>query len=312
MTRVRRVSLAAVDLSSPRGVQALAEELAPALATVRSAGGSPTQVVVAVGLPPVQKRRLYRLPGVSPKVLRDMIGHQASKFFRPASSGLVIDAAWTRRRGASSEAVAIAVECDIVAAIMEACSNGGIELIDIVPDVPDLPLRLSLLPEEERKSRRRLAWSKTYGIAKLTVVLWCVMLGIGVVSERIDHSATTARLDALRKPASRVLEVRHVMDSVRAMLDTIANGKERRLAVAGMLSNLAIALPDSSILSGVVLSLEGTGEITGLGVDPMGVLAGLQAKNTGKVELVNDPTAESAGRPGWSRFVMRLGTVVAP
>jgi hypothetical protein len=311
MTRLHRITLTGQGRAAAEGTRDLATELEAALASLRSQGRRSTKVVVAVCSPPLQKRRLHGIPKVSPAVLRSMIGHQAHRFFRPAEGGLVVDAVWQERRGPSPEAIAVAVDRNLVTAITETCSGGTIELVDIIPDESKLPRSLSLLPEEERRSRRRREWSRVAWFAKVTGLLWCAMVGIGIARERVGHALTASRLARLQEPAARVIAVRRTMDSVGEMVHAVAKARERRLAMAGILGNLATALPDSSVLSSVNLSQDGTAEIIGLAMDPMRVLAGLQAKQVGKVEFVREPLVEPSSGREWSRFVIRLGTGTA-
>ena len=198
---------------------------------------------IEVGTPPLQRRRLHGLPLMPRRLLREMVTHQAARFFRPSPSGLVVDAMWASGRDHSdeSEAVAVAVDRELVTTLLEAGSHSRVTILDIVPEGAGVPSGLSLLPDEEYRRRTRIAWRTTARVAALTGILWFALLGLEIVQGAVREAEIHSALGRLRQPALQVKEVRWEMDTVATMLATLADARATRSTIGRLLGNLTTA-----------------------------------------------------------------------
>lgn len=281
-----------------------------AAAEGRSAFGA-KGVRIEVGAPPLQRRRLRGLPQMPRRLLREMITHQSTRFFRPSAGGLVVDAIWVHDHDASdrTDALAVAMDRELVTVLLEAASQSDVTVLDIVPEGAGVPQGLSLLSEEEYRRRSRSDWRTTARVATLTGILWAALLGGGIVRAAVKGAEIHSELARLRQPALQVQAVRRVMDTVATMLETLAGARAKRSTVGIVLGDLTTALPDSAVLSSVSLGLDGPVEVTGLALEPLRVLAALQHQGGRRTaRLAGAPVLDGAGGRDWSRFTVRFET----
>lgn len=267
------------------------------------------RVLVELGSPPAQRRHLVDLPPTRRHHLRQMVAHQAHRFFRRTPNGLVVDATWNSRR--SGDATAVAVDRGVIDAILGAAARSKTEVVDIVPRSEWVLLGLSLLPPEEKRRRSRREWRKTALTAGVTFALLGI-LGLASTWQRTRaHSAVDAELARLRLPALRVQSAHRSVDSAEAMILAVRRARAESGAIAHLLDALAQSLPDSALVSSLTIDRAGAGELSGLALEPLRTVAVLRKSRSFEYAALSAaPIPEPAGGKTWSRFAIRLDSAL--
>lgn len=285
------------------------EELAAEIQAALQGGAEVTKrtVVVEVDVPPVQRRLLRDLPPMGRRDLRALANHQASRFFRTADSGLIVDAQWLRGPTEPRVAVAAALDAGFAADLITAAAIAGTTVADILPRAEGVPPGLSLLPTTERSRRTRAAWKGTLRTAVATAA-FAGLVG-GIVLWRQSRAATeiAAELVRLRGPAEEVRLARQQMDSVAGMVATIRGAQVAGKQLAARIALVASALPDSAVLTSLEVGRDGGLQLSGLALEPFLVAGLLQRTNAfSTARLDGSPNPEAAGGRNWSRFAIRI------
>lgn len=263
------------------------------------------RLVVTLERPPVQVRTLSGLPPVKRRYLVALVARQAGRFFRRNGQALVTDAAWVSV-GATRVVRAAAVEEPLVEAIAQGARAAGLWLGAIAP--ADAGAVLSLLPPSERESRERTARRRTRWLAIAAGVVW-LAVGVLFVGRLAWERRTVEReLAALEKPVAVVLAARHELRDAETSLHAVTAAERGRGRALGALTAFAEALPDSSVLTSLAWSAEGTGVLVGAARRAADVAARLDRLTTLPGVRFGGPVVREpiAGRE-WERFSMLFG-----
>jgi len=281
-------------------------ELADVIA--RLAAEPPTschRLTVALDRPPVQLRTLTELPPVKPRHLAALVAQQAGRFFRKNGQQLVTDAAWVGK-GATRVAHAAAVEEPIVEAIAAGARAAGLWLEMIAP--AEAGATLSLLPLSERQSRQRKAVRRTRGIAVATCSLWLVAGALFVGRLVWERRAVERELAALAQPLAAVLEARRELRDAETTLNAITAAERERGRSLGLIAVVTGALPDSSVLTSLVWTGDGTGVFVGAARHATDVVARLdRVGGLAEVRLGGPVVREPIVGREWERFTILFG-----
>lgn len=281
-------------------------ELADAIA--RLAAVSPRacrRLTVALERPPVQLRVLSDLPPVKPRHLAALVAQQAGRFFRKNGQPLVTDAAWVGR-GEARVARAAAVEEPLVEAIVAGARAAGLWLETIAPADDAAPL--TLLPRAERESRGRAARRRTRTLAVTAAAMWVAAAALCFTRLAWERRAVERQLAALAQPLAALLEARRELRDAETTLNAVTAAERERGRSLGLLTAVTGALPDSSVLTSLAWSADGSGVLVGAArratdvvarLDRLGTLAGVRLGGP----VVREPIA---GRE-WDRFTILFG-----
>jgi Tfp pilus assembly protein PilN len=260
---------------------------------------------VTIDRPPVQLRTITDLPPVKPQHLPALVAQQGRRFFRRNGQPLVTDAAW---QGGSARGVAraAAVEEALVEAIAVGARAAGLRLDAIVP--ADDRAMLSLLPPSERARRARAGRRWTRVLTLVAAATWLTSGAVFVAKLAWERQRVERDLGALEEPLAAVLRARRELRDAEAALNAVrASGRQRGQALA-VLTAVTGALPDSSVLTSLSWSGDGTGMLAGAARRGMDVVArvaaisGLPGVRLGG-PLIREPMA---GRE-WERLTVLFG-----
>jgi Tfp pilus assembly protein PilN len=263
------------------------------------------RLVATVEHPPVQLRTLSDIPPVKRLHLAALVAQQAGRFFRTNGHPLVTDAAWLEQ-GETRVARAAAVEEPLVEAIAEGARAAGLWLVAIAP--ADALTGLSLLPRSEREYRERVARRRIRQLAFAAGAIWLMAGALFVGRLTWERRAIERELAALARPLATVLDARRELRDAEATIAAVTAAERERRRSLSVVTAIARALPDSSVLTSLVWSAEGTGVISGAArratdavarLDRLGRLAGVRLEGPIRREPL-------AGRE-WERFTVVFG-----
>ena len=284
-----------------------AGEVAAAFATAAQTGGARqgTEVVVELGIPPLQRRILRDLPPGRLGDIRALVSHQASRFFRVPVDGLVIGVA--RQPGAASGYLAVAVDAGVVRAVLAAATSAGFRVRDITTSVGQTGPSLSLLPPEEVDRRTRRSQRRTGWLAGATAGYAVILLGGAALFSSRGMGLAAKKLEQIRAPALQVQRVQKQLDSVVGMIRLVADARGVNRSLLEHIGLIAAALPDSAVLTVLTVRRLGAIELGGLALDPLALVARLhRASEFESARLDGEPVAEAAGARAWSRYRVRI------
>ncbi len=255
--------------------------------------------------PPVQLRTLTDVPPIKRPDLAALVAQQSGRFFRKNGHVLVTDAAWLEH-GDTRVARAAAVEEPLVEAIAEGARAAGLWVAAIA--AADARAPLSLLPRSERADRERGAYRHARQLAVVAGAIWLVA-GVLFVGRLLwERRAIERELAALAQPLATVLDARRELRDAEASIAAVTAAERERGRSRSVVSAITRALPDSSVLTSLAWSAEGTGVIAGAArratdavarLDRLGLLAGVRLEGP----ILREPIA---GRQ-WERFTVVFG-----
>ncbi len=303
--RAEAVEHGSVTWAGEAPYSALAE-LSDAIA--RLAAEAPARcrgLVVALERPPVQVRTLAELPPVKPRELRAVVAHQAGRFFRRNGHSLVTDATWTGE-GEARVARAAAVEELLVEAIAAGARAAGLWLETVA--LADDPAALALLPRSERESRERAARSRTRRLAVTTCGLWLVAGALFLGRLAWERRAVERELAGLRQPVAAVLAARRELRDAEATISAMSAAERERGRSIAVLAGVTGALTDSSVLTSLTWTPDGTGVLSGAARRATDVMARLDRVGAlGGVRLEGPVVREAVAGREWERFTVLFG-----
>jgi hypothetical protein len=263
------------------------------------------RLVATLEHPPAQLRTLTDLPPVTRRHLAALVAQQAGRFFRRNGHRLVTDAAWLEQ-GDTRVARAAAAEEPLVEAIGEGARAAGLWLAAITP--ADARTPLSLLPRSEREDRERVARRRARQLTLATGAIWLVAGALFVGRLTWERRAIERELAALAQPLAAVLDARRELHDAEATIGAVTAAERERGRSLTVVTAITRALPDSSVLTSLAWSAEGTGVISGaarratdavMRLDRLGLLAGVRLEGPIRREAL-------AGRE-WERFTVMFG-----
>ena len=263
------------------------------------------RVMVALERPPVQLRALSHMPPVKPRYLAALVAQQAGRFFRKNGQPLVTDAAWVGT-GEARRARAAAVEESLVEAVAAGARAAGLWLETITPADEAAPL--TLLPRAERDNRERAARSRTRRLAVATCSVWLAAGAVFVARLAWERRAVERELKALEKPLVAVLDARRALRDAEATLNAVTAAERDRGQSLGVLAAVTGALPDSSALTSLAWTADGSGVLVGAARHATDVVARLDRLNMlAGVRLGGLVVREPIGGREWERFTILFG-----
>jgi len=263
------------------------------------------RLLVTLDRPPAQLRTLRDLPPVKPRHLTALVAQQAGRYFRKNGLPLVTDAAWVGK-SAPGVACAAAVEEPLVEAIAAGARAAGLWLEAISP--MDAATTLSLLPRSERESRDRAARTRTRQLGLATCSLWLSACALFVCRLAWERRAVERELAALQKPIAAVLDARRELRDAEATLNAVTAAERERGRSLQMLATVTAALPDSSVLTSLSWSTDGSGVLVGAARHAADVVVRLDRTGTLAGVRLGGPVVpdQVAGRD-WERFSILFG-----
>jgi Tfp pilus assembly protein PilN len=263
------------------------------------------RLTVMLEHPPVQVRTLADLPPVKRPHLTALVAQQAGRFFRKNGQPLVTDAVWCGE-GENRVARAAAVEEPLVEAVVAGARAAGVLLETI--EVADERTTLVLLPHSEAKARDRRARRLTRRLAITAGASWLAVASVFCVRLAWDRRAVERELAALQKPLAALLDARRELRDAEAELNAIAHAESDRAGGLAMLAGVTQALPDSSVLTSLAWSADGTGALVGAAQHATDVVARLDRLDAlTSVRLGGPVVREPLGGRDWERFTILFG-----
>ena len=284
-----------VSGSPPCNATAVTDALA--VACEESGVGPGDKVTVELDIPPVQRRLLRRLPPGRLKHVRDLVRHQATRFFQLPPSGVVIDVV----RHAEGH-LAVGAPSDVVDSVLGFLRGHGVVVLDVVPPLAKTARGLSLLPLDEHARRERRSWRRL-GVFGVVTLGFGLTLG-AFVAVRVHGSATAAAMEVkmLQEPSAKIQAVRRQLDSLNGVFRAVTDSRRAGDAILRRLSSLSRALPDSAVLTSISLRRDGALEASGVALEPLAVLAAVRripGLDSTKIEI--GVATDYQGR-SWARF----------
>lgn len=283
-----------------------ATDLAAGLVTLRS---RPRRVELRLGDPYLQRRCLAGLPPVRTRQLRELVAHDAGRFFRQNGHPLVTDAVWLPKApDGSRAALAVAADTQVLNELLAALAASGFEVRALRAAGVTSVARMNLLPTAHRVTRARADWRVTRRLLALAGALWIGTGGYAAVGFLREREQIHAELDRLARPLDALREVRGDMSRADAMLGAVAASDRDRRLLARRLIRLGQALPDSLVLTGLTLEIDGSGRLTGLARAPLAVVARLEAAGVvANPRLAGGTMREVVRGSSWERFAVTFG-----
>ena len=263
------------------------------------------RLAVVVDHPPVQLRTLADLPPVKPRHLAALVSQQAGRFFRKNGRPLVTDALWVGKR-TPGVARAAAVEELLVEAIAAGARAAGLWLERMAPADEAAPL--SLLPPSERESRERTARQRTRHLVVAICGVWLAAGALFIGRLAWERRVVERELAALQQPLAAVLAARRELHDAETSLTAMTVAEEQRRQGLTMLAALTRTLPDSSVLTSLSWSADGSGVLIGAARRATDVVARLDHLSmlTG-VHLSGPAVREAVAGREWERFTILFG-----
>ncbi len=263
------------------------------------------RLAVTLERPPAQLRTLPDIPPVKPRHLAAMVSRQPGRFFRKNGRRLVTDAAWVGT-GEGRVARAAAVEEPLVEAIAAGARAAGLALETIAPADELAPL--SLLPQSERDTREGAARTRTRRLAIVTSCVWFAAGALFIGSLAWERHAVENEWVALQQPLAAVLQARRELRDAATTLDAIAIAERERARALTVLTAMTGALPDSSVLTSLAWSADGSGVLVGVARRATDVVARLDRLGTlTGVHLGGPVVKEAVAGKDWERFTVLFG-----
>ena len=263
------------------------------------------RLVVVVEHPPAQLRTLTDLPPVKLRHLGALVSQQAGRFFRKNGRPLVTDAIWV---GKSTPGIAraAAVEEPLVEAIAAGARAAGLWLENLAPAGEPIPL--SLLPPSERETRERTARQRTRRLVVAACGVWLAASGVFIGRLAWERRTVERELAAVQQPLAAVLAARRELRDAETTLDAMAAAEQSRGRGLIMLAALTRALPDSSVLTSLSWSAEGSGVLLGAARRATDVAARLDHLSMlPGVHLSGPAVREAVAGREWERFTILFG-----
>lgn len=259
--------------------------------------------------PLLQRRQLTDLPGVSRRELRALVEHQAGRFFRQNGHRLVTDAAWEAgQRGSPRTAMVFAVEEHLVEAVMDEARGAGVPVAAVRPALASDLTRFSLLPPATREARTRAAWVQVRTWARGVLLLWLMTAALVVIRFERERRLIEAELARLEPALVSLRVARQKIAAAEVMLRAVDRAQSQRYQIARQLLAVSRALPESSFVTSLRLSLDGSGAITGEAADPLAVVAALERSEfLAQPRLERTPLRDPGGPGGWTRLAILIG-----
>lgn len=272
----------------------------------------PRRLLVMVQPPVLQCRVLSDLPPVRPSELRLLVARAAPRYFRQNGHPLVSNAAWIEKHGETRrQAKAVALDGLVAEAIVAGARRAALSLTDIIPDGE--PGGLSLLPLVEQSRRRRDEWLAIGRLAIGVSCLWLLLATALALRLHRESGQIAGELRELREPRQALLAARLAIDSADAMIRALDHAQAVRGQVLAQLAALITALPDSTVLTGLTLNLEGSGVATGRTRRASLMVGALEGAGTLKRVSLEGPTVrDTVAGLEWERFSLRFGRERTP
>ena len=263
------------------------------------------RLTVILEQPPVQLRTLAELPPVKRRHLTALVAQQAGRFFRQNGHSLVTDVDWLGKN-APDTARAAAVDETLVEAIAAGARAAGLSLETVAPACVDKPL--SLLPRSERESRERRARRRVRRLTVATCGIWLCAGAAFLGRLTWERRAVERELKTLEGPLAAVLDARRELRDAEATLDAVTLAERERGRGLVMLGAITSALPDSSVLTSLAWSADGSGVLIGAARHATAVVARLDRLSTlAGVRLGGPVVHDQIGGRDWERFSILFG-----
>jgi hypothetical protein len=274
-----------------------------------------SMVEVNVEPPLVQLRTLTDLPPVRPRALAALVAHQPARFFRKNGKPLVTDAVWIgarrlrwRRPMLARSARAAAIELPWVEAIVLGLRQAGLPAPAISAGAVGEGARMDLLPAAERAARRRQRVGLTRRLAFMAFALWLGVAALYVGRLAVIRRRLGAESARLHNASEAVIGARRALHETDAMVAAVETQSLERQLVLRQLGKLLTTLPDSTYLTSLELTQDGSGMMTGgarraaelvAALDRGGIVANPRLEGAPLPEVANGRRAE--------RFTLRFG-----
>jgi len=263
------------------------------------------RLVVTLERPPAQVRTLTDLPPVKPRHLAALVAQQAGRFFRKNGEPVVTDAVWIEKDGARMVRAAAAEEA-FVEAVVAGARAAGLWLETIAP--ADDRATLGLLPSSERRSRERTARRRTRRLAIAGCAFWIAATGLFFARLTWERRAVERELAALKQPLAAVLDARRELRDAELTLNAVTAAEAERGRGLALLAAVTVALTDSSVLTSLTWSADGSGALLGGATRATDVVARLDRLGTlAGVRLGGPVVREQIGGHDWERFSILFG-----
>ena len=288
------------------------EELRAAVGELVGRVSSPVglrEAELLIESPLLQRRQLTDLPSVSRRELRALVEHQASRFFRQNGHRLGTDAHWEARdQDAPPTATAVAVEEHLVEVVMAEARGAGVAVTRVRPASAAGGEKLSLIPQATREARQRAAWDQVRRWSLFVLALWLVVGCIAIIRLEQERRMIERELARLEAPLSSLRAARQKMTHAEVMLWAVELAQRERHLLAHRMRSVTQALPDSSFITTLRLSLDGTGSLSGEAADPFEAVAALERDTLlPPSRLERTPLRDPADAGGWARFAIVIG-----
>jgi len=262
------------------------------------------RLVVTIDRPPVQLRTIPDLPPVKPRHLRALVTEQAGRFFRGNGQQLVADAIWIP--GTTRLARAAAVEEPLVEAIATGARAAALKLDTITPT--DDPAKLTLLPRSEVEIREYQTRRRTRALALSAAATWSTCAALFFARLAGERHNLERELALLQKPLAAVLDARRALRDAETALDTISVAEHQRGRALAVLTEVTGALPDSSVLTSLAWSRDGSGVLTGSARGATDIVRRLEPlRSLLDVRLSGGVVREPLAGRDWERFTIVFG-----
>jgi hypothetical protein len=288
------------------------EDLEEAVSQLAGADGPPTQprrLRVELAAPLVQVRTLRGLPPVSRAQLRALVAVQSARFFRRNGNALVTDACWTEpaaRR--SGTALAVGAEERWLDAVIRGARSAGLAIESIRPSELPAGMRLKLLPVAEQRRQRTEALLSARRLAAAAVLTWVAALGVFLVRLRAERAAVDQEIARLAPVSQAVGNARRSLGDLAFVVEGLGAADERRGELLARFTGLASALPDSAVVTRLVIDASGRGSLSALAprsAELLSVIEGSGAVASPRFDggVVREMIAEQE----WERFTVVFG-----
>jgi Tfp pilus assembly protein PilN len=191
------------------------------------------------------------------------VSTQPARYFRRRQSDLIVDAAWNRPEGDVRTAAAVAVECEVVTAVLAGAEAGGFTVTAIKPSENFLPASLSLFPPAEERRRQRRRWMTVLRAALLVLAVWCAAAGVYAVDLAHDRDAIAAEVRRLAEPIAELAAAREEMRAVSVMVEAVTRAAAAQGWATELLASLTETIPESAYVLELSVDLHGAGRIEG-------------------------------------------------
>lgn len=286
------------------------KDWASGFAALRKRLASPgRRLDIRLRTPWIQLRRLTELPPVSDRDLVRLVNQHPSRFFRETGAALCTNAIWliTPGRHRPHRALAAAASLDFLERIEAAAHDNGWAETRIFAFEPESKGKVPLVTPEAiaRAGKRRRQRFGFYGIG----LLGCATLGVlgMLLNLRVEEHRIDQGLQALSQPAAALASLQERTVEMVSMMTAIERFRNQRDQALMLTARIGTSLPDSAVMSSLVIREDSTGEVSGHAHRALDVLAALERLGLERPVVQGSLVREPQGGRTWERFTLIFG-----